>query len=198
MGLWLAWAPFVGLFIARISRGRTLREFVLGVLLVPTIIIFVWLGIFGGTALYQELHASGGVGTAGLIDMVNAWNLPAALFASSDGVAGDGALGWVLSAMMVFLLLSWFVTSSDSSTLVLTTILSLGNEEPPKIFRVFWGVVIGLVAAALLIAGGLSALQTANMMAALPLSVVILLMTVGLLKSLYQDSRAAVVAPTTV
>jgi len=197
-GWWLAWAPFVGLFIARISRGRTLREFVIGVLLVPTLIIFVWLGIFGGTALYQELHASGGVGTAGLVEMVNAWNLPGALFASSDGIAGDGALAWILSAMMVFLLLSWFVTSSDSSTLVLTTILSLGNEEPPKIFRIFWGVVIGLVAAALLIAGGLSALQTANMMAALPLSVVILLMTLGLLKSLYQDSRAVVVAPITV
>lgn len=188
-GWWLAWAPFVGLFIARISRGRTLREFVIGVLLVPTLVIFVWLGIFGGSALYQELHAAGGVGSAGIIDLVKAWNLPAALFASSDGIAGTGALGWILSAMMVFLLLSWFVTSSDSGTLVLTTILSLGNEEPPKIFRIFWGVVIGCVAAALLVAGGLSALQTANIAAALPLSVIIILMTLAVLKSLMQEPK---------
>lgn len=188
-GWWLAWAPFVGLFIARISRGRTLREFVIGVLLVPALIIFIWLGIFGGTALYQELHASGGPGTAGIIAQVNAWNLPAALFASADGIAGDGSLSWVISALLVFLLLSWFVTSSDSGTLVLTTILSLGNEEPPKIFRIFWGIVIGFVAAALLVAGGLSALQTANIMAALPLSGIILIMTVGVLKSLFEESR---------
>ncbi|ANG64875.1 choline transporter [Marinobacterium aestuarii] len=189
-GWWLAWAPFVGLFIARISRGRTLREFVLGVLLVPTLVIFIWLGIFGGTALWQELHATGGPGTAGLIDLVNAWNLPAALFASSDGIAGEGTLGWIISALLVFLLMSWFVTSSDSSTLVLTTILSLGNDEPPQLFRVFWGVVIGLVAAVLLLAGGLSALQTALMAAALPLSLVILAMTFGVLKSLWQESDA--------
>ncbi|MBY4675370.1 BCCT family transporter [Marinobacterium arenosum] len=189
-GWWLAWAPFVGLFIARISRGRTLREFVIGVLLVPTMLIFIWLGIFGGTALYQELHASGGPGTAGIIELVRQWNLPSALFASSDGIAGDGTLGWLLSAMMVFLLLSWFVTSSDSSTLVLTTILSLGNEDPPKRFRIFWGLIIGLVAAALLVAGGLGALQTANIAAALPLSLVILLMTAGVLKSLFQEARS--------
>ncbi|MGF1767824.1 BCCT family transporter [Enterovibrio makurazakiensis] len=186
-GWWLAWAPFVGLFIARISRGRTLREFVIGVLLVPTTIIFVWLGIFGGTALYQELTASSGVGTAGIIDLVNAWNLPEALFANADGIFGNGALGWIVSAMMVFLLMSWFVTSSDSGIVVLTTILSLGNEDPPKTFRVFWGVVVGLVAAALLVAGGLSALQTANIAAALPLSLVIILMTLGVLKSLFND-----------
>ncbi|WP_394213287.1 BCCT family transporter [Enterovibrio calviensis] len=186
-GWWLGWAPFVGLFIARISRGRTLREFVVGVLLVPTTIIFVWLGIFGGTALFQELTASGGVGSAGLIELVNAWNLPEALFASADGIFGTGALGWVVSAMMVFLLMSWFVTSSDSGIVVLTTILSLGNEEPPKTFRVFWGVVIGLVASALLVAGGLSALQTANIAAALPLSLIIIVMTLGVLKSLFSE-----------
>jgi choline/glycine/proline betaine transport protein len=187
-GWWLAWAPFVGLFIARISRGRTLREFVLGVLFVPTFIIFVWLGIFGGAALHQELNAAGGAGSGELVQLVTAWNLPAALFTAADGIAGTGALGWILSAMLVFLLLSWFVTSSDSGTLVLTTILSLGNQEPPKVFRIFWGVVIGCVAGVLLVAGGLSALQTANIAAALPLSVVILLMTLGVLKSLIMDS----------
>ncbi|TDB04812.1 BCCT family transporter [Halomonas marinisediminis] len=190
-GWWLAWAPFVGLFIARISKGRTLREFVLGVLLVPTLIIFVWLIIFGGNAMYQELHASGGTGTAGIIELVNAWKLPAALFATADGIVGTGVFGWILSALMVFLLMSWFVTSSDSGTLVLTTILSLGDDEPPARFRVFWGIVIGLVAAVLLVAGGLTALQTALIAAALPLSVVILVMTVGVLVSLLRESRRA-------
>ncbi|MGM0535385.1 MAG: BCCT family transporter [Pseudomonadota bacterium] len=188
-GWWLAWAPFVGLFIARISRGRTLREFVLGVLLVPTLIIFVWLIIFGGNAMYQELNASGGPGSAGIIELVNAWKLPAALFATADGIVGDGTFGWLLSALMVFLLMSWFVTSSDSGTLVLTTILSLGNEEPPRRFRVFWGAVIGLVAGVLLVAGGLTALQTALIAAALPLSVVILVMTAGVLLSLFRETR---------
>ena len=106
-------------------------------LLVPTMIIFVWLIIFGGNALHHELTAAGGPGTGGIIELVNAWNLPAALFASADGIAGNGTFGWVLSALMVFLLMSWFVTSSDSGTLVLTTILSLGNEEPPQRFRHF-------------------------------------------------------------
>ncbi|MGM0914711.1 MAG: BCCT family transporter [Pseudomonadota bacterium] len=190
-GWWLAWAPFVGLFIARISKGRTLREFVLGVLLVPTLIIFVWLIIFGGNAMYQELNATGGAGGAGIIELVNAWQLPAALFATADGIVGTGTFGWLLSAMMVFLLMSWFVTSSDSGTLVLTTILSLGDEEPPARFRVFWGVVIGLVAAVLLVAGGLTALQTALIAAALPLSVVILVMTAGVLLSLFRESLDA-------
>lgn len=187
-GWWLAWAPFVGVFIARISKGRTIREFIIGVLLVPTLVIFIWLNIFGGTALSQELTADGGVGTAGIIELVKSWNLPGALFASSDGIAGTGAMGTVLTASIVFLLLSWFVTSSDSGTLVLTTILSLGNENPPQIFRIFWGALIGFVAAGLLLAGGLSALQTALMIIALPLSVVIIVMTAGVLKSLLTDS----------
>ncbi|UTW06300.1 BCCT family transporter [Pseudomonas benzenivorans] len=194
-GWWLSWAPFVGLFIARISRGRTLREFVIGVLCVPTFIIFVWMGIFGGSALYQELNAAGGAGTGELVRLVTEWNLPAALFTAADGVAGTGVVGWLLSAMLVFLLLSWFVTSSDSGTLVLTTILSLGNEEPPKLFRIFWGSVIGSVAAVLLVAGGLNALQTVNIAAALPVSVVILLMTLGVLKSLIMDSSEVSESP---
>ncbi|WP_202405629.1 MULTISPECIES: BCCT family transporter [Halomonadaceae] len=188
-GWWLAWAPFVGLFIARISKGRTLREFVLGVLFVPTLIAFAWLVIFGGTAIHQELSASGGAGAAGIIELVNGWKLPAALFATADGIAGTGLFGWLLSAMMVFLLMSWFITSSDSGTLVVTTILSLGDEEPPHVFRVYWGAMIGLVAAVLLVLGGLSALQTALIAAALPVSFVIILMTLGVLLSLVQEPR---------
>lgn len=188
-GWWLAWAPFVGLFIARISKGRTIREFMIGVLIVPTVVIFIWLCIFGGTAMYQELNAAGGVGTAGIMDEVKNWNLPQALFVSADGIAGTGIFGWILSASMVFLLMSWFVTSSDSATLVLTTVLSFGNENPPQKFRIFWGVVIGFVAAALLYAGGLSALQTALIVTALPMSVLVIVMTLGVIKSVLFDSK---------
>ncbi|MCM5703852.1 BCCT family transporter [Larsenimonas salina] len=188
-GWWLAWAPFVGLFIARISKGRTLRQFVLGVLLVPTLLTFIWLVIFGGNAIHQELNAAGGVGTGDVMSLVRNWDLPAALFATADGIVGTGTFGWILSAMMVFLLMSWFITSSDSGTLVLTTILSLGNENPPNLVRVFWGAVIGLVAGVLLVVGGLNALQTALIAAALPVSIVILVMTAGVLISLLKEPK---------
>ncbi|MPS31348.1 MULTISPECIES: BCCT family transporter [unclassified Salinivibrio] len=195
-GWWIGWAPFIGLFIARISRGRTLREFVVCVLCAPTLMIFAWLAIFGGNALHQELVADAGIGTAGIIDLVNGWDLPAALFATADGITGGGIWGWILNAMMIFLLFSWFITSSDSSTLVLTTILSMGNDNPPKRFRVFWGTMIGAVAAVLLVAGGLRALQTANMVTALPISVLVILMTISVMKSLLAESGGKSTAST--
>ncbi len=192
-GWWIAWAPFVGLFIARISRGRTLREFMVCVLLIPTLVITIWLCIFGGTAIHQELTSPSGVGQAGILDLVRDWNLPAALFGTIDGLAAREWLGWTISALATLLLASWFVTSSDSGTLVITTILSLGNDQPSAHQRVFWGATIGAVAAVLLLAGGLQALQTASIAAALPLSLVIILMTLGVLKSLLQNPAAVTV-----
>ncbi len=185
---WLAWAPFIGLFIARISKGRTLREFILGVLFAPPLIIFLWQALFGGTALHQELNAAMGPGTGELMGMIRDWNLPEALFATADTLAGNDILGTILSSLLIFLLISWFVTSSDSSTLVVTTILSMGDEEPLARHRIFWGVCIGLVAAVLLMAGGLKALQTVLMIAALPVSVVILAMTLGMIVALFQET----------
>ncbi|GKW49585.1 BCCT family transporter [Halomonas sp. NCCP-2165] len=186
-GWWLAWAPFVGLFIARISKGRTLREYMACVMIIPTAIIIGWLCVFGGVALHQELTAGG---EAGLITLVQNWNLPAALYGTIDGLAATPWLAWAVSALATLLLASWFITSSDSGTLVITTILSLGNDEPSRPMRIFWGAVIGAVAAVLLLAGGLGALQTASIAAALPLSVVIILMTLGVLKSLIQNPAA--------
>ncbi|MDI4662010.1 MULTISPECIES: BCCT family transporter [Cobetia] len=188
---WLAWAPFIGLFIARISKGRTLREFILGVLIAPPLIIFIWQALFGGTGLYQELTASMGAGSGELMTLVRNWNLPEALFATADALTGNDVLGIILSALLIFLLISWFVTSSDSSTLVVTTILSLGDEEPLAHHRIFWGICIGLVAGTLLMAGGLKALQTILMAAALPMSFVIVAMTLGLVVALYQESGNA-------
>ena len=189
-GWWISWAPFVGLFIARISRGRTIREFMVGVMFVPTTIGFFWLCMFGGNAIYLELNAAGGVGTAGIVDLVRAWDLPAALYGTIERLTDVSVLQWVMSALATFLLVTWFITSSDSGTLVITTMLSMGDDHPPQRFRVVWGMGEGLVAAALLLAGGLRALQTASIAAALPISLVMVFMAYGLLKSLTEDSSA--------
>ena len=138
-GWWISWAPFVGMFIARISRGRTIREFMLGVMLVPTTIAFFWLCIFGGSAIHLELTAEGGVGTAGIAELVRGWNLPGALYGTIDQVTGLGWLNWIMAALATVLLATWFITSSDSGTLVITTMLSMGDDNPPQRFRIVWG-----------------------------------------------------------
>lgn len=196
-GWWIAWAPLVGMFIARISRGRTIREFMVGVLFVPTAIAFFWLCMFGGNAIWQELNAAGGPGAeggAGVIELVRAWDLPAALYGTIANLTATSWMGdmswltWPLSALATLLLISWFVTSADSGTLVITTMLSMGDDNPPKKFRIIWGFGIGAVATVLLLAGGLKALQTASIAAAFPISMVILAMCWGLLKSLREDA----------
>ena len=186
-GWWISWAPFVGMFIARISRGRTLREFILGVMFVPTTLTLLWIGIFGGNAIHMELNAVDGVGTAGIIELVRDVNYEAALYGVIDRLSGIGWLTWAMSALATLLLATWFITSSDSGTLVITTLLSMGDRHPPRRFRIVWGLGVGGVAAALLLAGGLQALQTAAIATALPVSIVLLLMIAGLLKSLVQD-----------
>ncbi|MEM7070619.1 MAG: BCCT family transporter [Pseudomonadota bacterium] len=189
-GWWISWAPFVGMFIARISRGRTIREFMVGVMFVPTSIAFFWLCIFGGSAIYMELNATGGVGTAGIAHLVQQWNLPAALYGTIDRLTDVSVLNWAMAALATFLLATWFITSSDSGTLVITTMLSMGDDSPPQKFRIIWGLGEGFVAAVLLLAGGLKALQTASIAAALPVSIIMLLMAYGIIKSLNEDSSA--------
>ncbi|WP_116044546.1 BCCT family transporter [Amycolatopsis palatopharyngis] len=169
-GWWISWAPFVGVFIARISRGRTVREFVAGVLLVPTTITFIWFTVFGGTALYRELFGGGGlVGADGSVDTNGS------LFGLLDGLPGGSVV--VIGAIILIVL--FFVTSSDSGSLVVDMLASGGDPEPPRWSRVFWAAAEGLVAIALLLAGGLSALQIAAIIIALPFSVVMLGMCVA-------------------
>ena len=163
----------------------------LGVMFVPTTIAFFWLCIFGGNAMYLELTAEGGVGTAGIAQLIRDWNLPAALYGTIERMTDVHWLNWAMAALATFLLATWFITSSDSGTLVITTMLSMGDDNPPQKFRIVWGVGEGFVAAALLLAGGLKALQTASIAAALPVSVIMLLMTYGIVKSLNEDSSAA-------
>jgi len=176
-GWWIAWAPFVGMFIARISRGRTIREFIVGVLFVPTLLAFAWITLFGGTALWIELFGSGGIADAVADDLTRA------LYVTFDKMEA-GIVGTVFTAIATLLIATYFVTSSDSGTLVINTLLSMGDPEPPMAHRVLWGLSEGAVAAVLLVAGGLGALQTASITAALPFSIIMLAMCVGLVKAL--------------
>ena len=177
-GWWIAWAPFVGMFIARISKGRTIREFVLGVLVAPTILSTFWITVFGNSAIFLELHGSGGV-----VEAVNN-DITMALFKTIELMVSNELLVIAMAAICTFMLVTYFVTSADSATLVICTLVSMGDEHPPARYRVFWGMAIGAVAAVLLFAGGLKALQTASIVAALPFSVIALMATYGLYKSL--------------
>lgn len=183
-GWWLAWSPFVGMFIARISRGRTFREFVMGVLLVPTAITIVWIGLFGGTALYQELFGNGGIIAAVNKDEARA------LFVTMQTLTPN-LIGTVICAALIVLIATYLITSANAGTLVINTILSGGDDDPPTLHRIIWGVILTLMTVVLLMAGGLQALQSAVIMAALPFSIIILAMAVGLTRALRNENYAA-------
>ena len=182
-GWWIAWAPFVSTFIARISRGRTIREFVIGVLLAPTLLAIVWLTIFGNTAIYLQLFENSGIAAA-----VNQ-DLTSALFTTIESMKANTILTATIATVCVILLVTYFVTSADSATLVICTLITMGDPNPSQRLRIFWGVAIGSVAAALLFSGGLAALQTASILAALPFSLVVILASFSLCTGLYKEVR---------
>ncbi|MFP3874737.1 MAG: BCCT family transporter [Thiohalophilus sp.] len=182
-GWWLAWAPFVGLFIARISRGRTLREFVFGVLLIPTLITFIWLGLLGGTALYAET-----TGLADIAELVTE-DLTRATFATMETLQ-PLAVARVGAILITVLIATYLLTSANAGIVVINTLLAHGATEHRPIHLILWGLIIGLLTAVLLVAGGLEILQGAVIMAALPFSLVILVMAAGLLRGL-EDERYA-------
>lgn len=165
-------------FSSHISRGRTIREFILGVLIAPTMLAAFWITIFGNTAMYIELFGQGGV-----VDAVNN-DLTLALFKTIELMDAGTILTTLGASICTIMLVTYFVTSADSATLVICTLISMGNPHPPMRYRIFWGMSIGLVAAVLLLAGGLGALQTASIIAALPYSIVIIATIVGLYKAL--------------
>lgn len=178
-GWWIAWSPFVGLFIARISRGRTIREFVCGVLLVPAGFTLFWMTVFGDTAIYYILVG----GDQGLAKAVDA-DSSLALFAFLE------LLPWssVISVFAIAMVAVFFVTSADSGALVVDLLASGGADRTPVWQRIFWSLSMGAVAIALLLADGLTALQTATIASALPFSIILLLSLWGLFKALKLDA----------
>lgn len=175
---WIAWSPFVGMFIARVSFGRTIREFIMGVMLVPTFITFLWITIFGNTALNIEMFGAGGIATA------VQENLPVSLFVMLENFP----LSSVTCFLGIVVVITFFVTSSDSGSMVIDIITSGGDPNPPVLSRLFWALLEGVVAAVLLMGGGLVALQTATITTGLPFAVILLGMCYSLHKGLKEYS----------
>jgi choline/carnitine/betaine transport len=182
---WIAFAPFVGLFLARISKGRSIREFVLGAMIVPALMCFVWFAWAGGTAVDLELN---GAANGLILDAGNGDKI----FAMTEFMLspiGDW-LAWGMALLIVTLLMTFLVTSADSAVLIVNTINAAGDEGPkarPHIL--FWGSALAFVVGGLLISGGTSAIQTAMVIGALPFSVVMVLMCISLIKAIYNDGR---------
>ncbi|WP_454006786.1 BCCT family transporter [Alcaligenes sp. Marseille-Q7550] len=175
---WIAWSPFVGMFIARISRGRTVREFVLGVLLVPTVFTFFWMTVFGNTAIFLDMTAA-----AGQLARDAAANASVALFEFLEYLPWSG----VTSTLAVLLVAIFFVTSADSGSLVIDTLAAGGVEDAPVWQRIYWCALEGTAAALLLLAGGLTALQTVTLVSALPFAIIMFLLILGLYKGMKAD-----------
>lgn len=187
-GWWMSWSPFVGIFIARISRGRTVREFVLGVLGVPTLVTFLWFSILGGTALWQQIYGGGG-----LIAEDGTVSSSSALFQLAEHLPGAA----VLTGLFLLLIVVFFVTSSDSASFVVGMLTSGGDPNPGLRTRLFWAIMEGAIAAVLLWVGaasgaltdGLAALQTMAILVAAPFSIVMVSIVVATLRAFHHEHR---------
>lgn len=176
---WIAWAPFVGTFIARVSRGRTIKEFIIGVLFVPSILSALWFSVMGGSALYSQLFEN--VDIVGAVDK----DVSTAVFVALEQLPW----GKFLSGIAVLLVLVFFVTSADSATFVIGMLSSKGTMNPKNIVKIVWGILQAMIAIALLRSGGLKALQTILVVIALPFSIVLLGMLFSIQKSLKDESK---------
>ena len=174
---WISWSPFVGMFIARISRGRTVREFIGGVILIPSLLSFAWMAVFGGTALHHQAAGIADIGAAVNDDVARA------MFAMLDTFPAAE----LLSIVAVALVTVFFITSSDSGSLVVDHLTSGGKLDSPTTQRVFWAIMEGLVAAVLLIGGGLTTLRTAAVATGMPFALVLLFGVYALYVGLYQE-----------
>ncbi|MGM0420466.1 MAG: glycine betaine uptake BCCT transporter [Bacillota bacterium] len=176
---WIAWTPFVGGFIARISRGRTIREFVVGVVIVPAIVGIVWFGTMGGTALHMQLFEG-----INIVDPVHE-DIAVAFFITLQELP----MGAILSILATILISTFFITSADSGTFVMGMLTSKGKLEPSTQVKVTWGIIEGFIAAVLILAGGLSALQTASIAGAFPFMLFVIVSMFGIFKALNEDYR---------
>jgi glycine betaine transporter len=175
---WIAWAPFVGTFIARVSKGRTIREFVLGVLIVPTVFGALWFSVFGGSGIYLERFENFSV-----YNVMTELGTEIALFS----VLENFPLGGIMSLVAIFLISTFFITSADSATFVLGMQTTNGSLNPPNYIKFIWGIIVAASAATLLYTGGLGALQTASIIAAFPFTIILIMMVFSLTKALNDE-----------
>jgi choline/carnitine/betaine transport len=197
---WVSWAPFVGMFIARISRGRTIRQFVTGVLLVPSLVSVAWFSIFGGTAFDIQLKADATTDTTdGMVEMVDGSptiSFEGALFNLIQNLSVPGAVAAAIALLAMVLIGIFFITSADSASVVMGSLSSQGRLEPSKPVLIFWGVLTGAIAAVMLLAGGdnpgeaLNGLKNITIVSALPFAVVMFLMCLALVRDLRRDPLA--------
>jgi BCCT family betaine/carnitine transporter len=180
---WISWSPFVGMFIARVSRGRTVREFLICVLLIPSLVCVLWMATFGGAAIDQVL--SDPAGSAVKAQVIDAYNPPISLFAMLEGLP----LSSITSTIAIVLVIVFFVTSSDSGSLVIDTITAGGKIDAPVPQRIFWCTFEGAVAIVLLVGGGLGALQAMVISTGLPFTVILLVMCWAIVKGLMTEER---------
>lgn len=173
----IAWSPYVGAFVARVSRGRTIRQFVLGVLVIPPAIACMWIAVFGGTAMYSDLFH--GTEIAEAVDA----DVTVALFEALAVLP----LTEILSVLSLILIFIFLVTSADSATYILGSMTSRGSLNPALITKMIWGVLITAIAVVLLLAGGLEALQTASLTSALPFTIIIMIMMISIIKLIKKD-----------
>ncbi|UKK97171.1 glycine betaine uptake BCCT transporter [Brevibacillus brevis] len=178
---WIAWAPFVGMFIARVSKGRTIKEFVICVMLVPSLLSFIWFSVFGGTALHLEIFDQAPIGAAVQSD------ISTALFLALEQLP----MGYILAVVAILLIITFFITSADSAIFVLGMLSSDGNLDPSNRVKITWGVLQSAIAIVLLLSGGLEGLQTASIVAALPFTVIMVLMCFSLVMALQEEDRIA-------
>lgn len=176
---WISWSPFVGLFIAKISKGRSIREFIAAVLIIPTLFNFIWMSVFGNSAIWIDFNVANGALSALVSDP------DALMFRFLEYLP----LSNILSFIVISVIIIFFVTSADSGMLVMDSISTKNSSKSPKIQMVFWGVLLATLALMLLNAGGLEALQTMTLITALPFAAIMILFVVSLMKALVIDYR---------
>lgn len=174
----ISWSPFVGAFVARVSRGRTIREYIFGVTVVPPVIACLWIAVFGGTSLFSDLN--NGTMIAEAVDE----DLAVALFQAF----GTLPLSTIMSLLAIFLIFTFLVTSADSATYILGSMTSKGSLNPALVTKIVWGLLITAIAIVLLLAGGLEALQTAALTSALPFTIIIIILMISFFKIIKKDN----------
>jgi len=173
----IAWSPFVGAFVARVSKGRTIREFITGVMVIPPVFSCMWIATLGGTALYNDLN--NGTKIAEAVDA----DITSAIFAMFEQVPFTG----LISALAILLIFSFLVTSADSATYILASMTTKGSLHPPLRVKMIWGVLMSAIAAVLLYSGGLNALQSASLVSALPFTIILLMLVFSMFKLLKRE-----------